>query len=191
MFHPRALLGPALVTALALILLGPQALAAEFPGLDLITKGNSPPPTNTDFINTALEAANAVRRAHTAPPLEWDAAIAAAALKKSNGCELNHTGPYGENAYLWWSTPPDSSPNFTERTRDAFASWASETEINAYRAGDLYGGGHFTQTVWKASRRMGCAFSTIRCENNPEEEWWLYCDFEPRGNVYGSAIGAA
>lgn len=32
---------------------------------------------------------------------------------------------------------------------------------------------------------MGCAWKRDRCEQNPRQEWWFYCDFFPRGNVVG------
>ena len=76
-------------------------------------------------------------------------------------------------------------PDFTAQARGAFDAWVAQDEVDAYLAGDLLGGGHFTQTVWKASRRIGCAFSTVRCQNNPNEEWWFYCDFDPAGNYIG------
>jgi hypothetical protein len=65
----------------------------------------------------------------------------------------------------------------------AFDFWASTSEINAYKAGNLAGAYHFTQTVWKASKRIGCAFSTNRCTSNPNQEWWFYCEFDPKGNI--------
>jgi len=91
-------------------------------------------------------------------------------------------GDYGENAYMWWTNPPEIRPDFLQQVRDAFDAWVSQEERDAYRRGDLLAGAHFTQTVWKSSRRMGCAFSTIRCTNNENQEWWFYCDFDPPGN---------
>jgi len=158
-------------------------LAATLPSY--ITTSNSPAPTDPSFISAALSKANSIRRAYAAPELEWSAPLAAVALNKSNGCILNHAGPYGENAYLWWTVPADTRPDFVQRVNSAFDAWVSQKERDAYRNGDLLGGGHFTQMVWKASRRMGCAFSTIQCTNNPDQEWWFYCDFDPAGNVIG------
>lgn len=97
--------------------------------------------------------------------------------------------PYGENAYWWWTVPATSTPNFATTVTRAFSSWTSQTEITAYQNGDLLGGGHFTQTVWKASTRIGCAFSTNRCVQNPNQDWWFYCEFWPRGNLVGAYPG--
>ncbi|KAK4201014.1 CAP domain-containing protein [Triangularia verruculosa] len=150
---------------------------------------SSPPPTNPSFISTVLSTVNAYRSAHAARPLTWDANLAAFALQKANGCRLNHAGPYGENAYWTWYYPPTYTPDFNAEIGYAFEAWNSQEEIDAYLAGDLMGGSHFTQTVWKATERIGCAFSSGRCTGNPEQEWWFYCDFWPRGNLRGSYVG--
>jgi len=162
--------------------------ASALPQGDLpayITANNSPSPTDAAFISTALSKVNAIRAIYSAAPLEWSAPIAAVALNKSNGCILNHEGIYGENAYAFWVNPPDRKLDFLDQTRKAFDAWAADHERLAYLDGRLLDGGHFTQTVWKASRFMGCAFSTVRCANNVNQEWWFYCDFDPAGNVIG------
>ncbi|EGO59326.1 hypothetical protein NEUTE1DRAFT_121156 [Neurospora tetrasperma FGSC 2508] len=152
-------------------------------------KRASPDPTDTTFIKNVLNTVNPIRSKFKANPLAWDATLASFALKKSNGCMLNHTGPYGENAYWWWTIPATSTPNFATTVTNAFKSWTSQAEISAYQQGDLLGGGHFTQTVWKASTRIGCAFSTNRCVQNPNQDWWFYCEFSPRGNLVGAYPG--
>ncbi|KAH7630494.1 CAP domain-containing protein [Sordaria sp. MPI-SDFR-AT-0083] len=152
-------------------------------------KRASPGPTDTTFINNVLTTVNPIRSKYKANALAWDATLAKFALTKSNGCKLNHTGPYGENAYWWWTIPTTFTPNFSSTVTKAFASWTSQTEITAYKNNDLLGGGHFTQTVWKASTRIGCAFSTNRCVQNPNQDWWFYCEFWPRGNLIGAYPG--
>ena len=165
-----------------------------------IEKRSSPPPTNSAFKQNVLTYVNGIRSRHAAPPLTWDASLASYALRKSNGCKLDHNvcfsstcwysslsdnafkTPYGENAYNFWYTPPNTPPDFTAKVREAFNWWIRPAEVNAYRAGNLPGAYHFTQTVWKASNKIGCAFSTDRCTRNPRQDWWFYCEFSPRGN---------
>lgn len=77
-----------LSTAFAALLAG-TASAALLPSY--ITANNSPSPTNTAFINQAIQKVNAIRAEYNAPDLVWSAEIAQVALKKSNGCILNHT----------------------------------------------------------------------------------------------------
>ncbi|KAK5657816.1 hypothetical protein OQA88_2889 [Cercophora sp. LCS_1] len=150
-----------------------------------IAAGNSPPPTDTAFINQILQKVNGIRARYSALPLQWKAELAEVTLRKSNGCKLDHSGPYGENAYLWYTIPFNRTADFPAQINSAFDAWISPQEIRAYLARDYYGGGHFTQTVWKASTHIGCAFSTIQCLNNLNKEWWFYCDFEPAGNILG------
>ncbi|KAK4465794.1 CAP domain-containing protein [Cladorrhinum samala] len=171
-----------------LVLLGLPFLASTGPVTSLF-KRDSPPPTAPSFISFVLGTVNPIRAQHAAQPLVWDPTIAAFALSKANGCKLNHTGPYGENAYWSWYYPPTYEPDFNVEVQSAFESWTSPDEVNAYLSGNLLGGSHFTQTVWKASQRIGCAFSTRRCSQNPDEEWWFYCDFAPRGNYRGFYVG--
>jgi len=70
-------------------LLACTASAALLPSY--ITANNSPSPTDTAFINRAIQKVNAIRAEYDAPDLVWSAEIAQVALKKSNGCILNHT----------------------------------------------------------------------------------------------------
>ncbi|KAK4450778.1 CAP domain-containing protein [Podospora aff. communis PSN243] len=167
----------------AAVLFTHTASAAVIP--DWITANNSPPPTDSAFIALSLEKVNSIRTRYSAPPLQWSAEIAEVALRKSNGCILDHSGIYGENAYAFRFGVPETKPDFPAQVRSAFDAWVAEDERTAYLAGDLFGGGHFTQTVWKSSRLMGCAFSTVRCKNTKDQEWWFYCDFDPAGNVIG------
>ncbi|KAK4161074.1 CAP domain-containing protein [Cladorrhinum sp. PSN259] len=152
---------------------------------------NSPSPSSPSFINYVLQTVNPIRAQHAAAPLIWDQTLTAFALQKANGCTLNHTGPYGENAYWTYYWPPETQPNFNVEIESAFQNWNSQEEVNAYLAGPEHylAAAHFTQTVWKATRRIGCAFSARQCVQNPDQEWWFYCDFWPRGNYKGWYAG--
>jgi hypothetical protein len=125
-----------------------------------------------------LDAHNRFRADHCAPPLEWSDKLAAAAQDWANqlrdaGCAFEHSqSSYGENlaggstGYL----PPE----------DAVAMWYRE--IDGY---DFGGGGfsmetgHFTQLVWRDTRRLGCGMS--QC--NGMDIW--VCEYDPPGNVEG------
>ncbi|KAK0627539.1 CAP domain-containing protein, partial [Immersiella caudata] len=126
---------------------------------------------------------NSIRARYSATPLQWSAEIAQVALRKSNGCILDHSGVYGEKAYAFWFGVPETKPDFPAQARSAFDAWVAEDERQAYLAGDLLGGRTLYADCWKASRLMGCAFSTIRCKNTRNQEWWFYCDIDPAGNV--------
>ncbi|KAK0636963.1 CAP domain-containing protein [Bombardia bombarda] len=181
----KSLLTSALGTAL---LFSHGAVAHALPEIHVDNVTKSPPPTDKAFQQNVLTTVNNIRKKYKANPLIWNTTLASVTLNKANGCKLDHSGPYGENAYSWWSKPVDAVPNFTTKVQTGFNLWISDTEIAAYKKGDLLGGGHFTQTVWKASKQIGCAFSTTRCPPkapSTNEPWWFYCDFFPRGNFVG------
>ncbi|KAK3987241.1 hypothetical protein QBC44DRAFT_310647, partial [Cladorrhinum sp. PSN332] len=94
-----------------------------------LTKRDSPLPTSPSFINFVLQTVNPIRAQHYASPLTWDATLASFALQKANGCKLNHTGPYGENAYWSYYWPPDYQPDFNVEIQSAFQAWTSPEEI--------------------------------------------------------------
>lgn len=56
-----------------------------------LIKRASPGPADTTFIKNVLNTVNPIRSKYKANPLAWDATLASFALKKSNGCLLNHT----------------------------------------------------------------------------------------------------
>jgi hypothetical protein len=45
--------------------------------------------------------------------------------------------------------------------------------------------GHFTQMVWKSSKRIGCAWNTNTCKSNGMNFYKLVCEYDPRGNIVG------
>jgi uncharacterized protein YkwD len=56
-----------------------------------LEKRSAPRPTDPVFIANVLSYVNNIRRKHAATALNWDATLASFALKKSNGCKLDHT----------------------------------------------------------------------------------------------------
>jgi hypothetical protein len=45
--------------------------------------------------------------------------------------------------------------------------------------------GHFTQMVWKNSKRIGCAWNTNTCKSNGMNFYKLVCEYDPPGNIVG------
>ncbi len=65
---------------------------------------------------------------------------------------------------------------------DAVAMW--EKEKSAYDGGPIGGSnigayGHYTQLVWRSTRRVGCA--KVECGGNVI----IVCNYDPPGNVLG------
>jgi hypothetical protein len=144
--------------------------------------------TRADFNSRLLAAQNAERAAQGVPPLDWNDRLASDARGWAN--ELAATGRFehspdepgqdlqGEN--LWAGTPRVYSPEAMVRL------WAAEKKDyrpgvfpNNSRSGDVENVGHYTQLIWRGSRRVGCAIATGR------DEEFLVCRYSQAGNVYG------
>jgi uncharacterized protein YkwD len=128
-------------------------------------------------MRAVLEAHNAHRAAHCAPPLAWSPEIATVAQRyadqlQARGCDLEHSrGPYGEN--LFASSPPGSV-----QASGVEGAWYEErSQYRFTRPGFAMATGHFTQVVWRETTQLGCGVA--RC---PRLEVWV-CNYNPPGNV--------
>jgi pathogenesis-related protein 1 len=144
--------------------------------------------------DSVLYEHNRARRAVGVPPLVWSTELSAyaqdwAGFLAANSCELHHRfelqredgRSYGENL-------------FAQGYSGAFAGWDPSGgvrdwvgEKNLYPGGplgkDWHSAGHYTQVVWRASRRVGCGFALCR-----RGDWtWrlLACNYDPPGNYLG------
>lgn len=126
------------------------------------------------------------------PALVWDTELAAVAQAYSEelangGCGLTHSSNgYGEN--LYWQR------GLSVSAADVVASWHEEIECYTYgpfmrgdscnasciAAMNSSGCGHYTQVVWRRTRRLGCGMAT--CSNGAEI--WT-CNYDPPGNYLG------
>ncbi len=142
------------------------------------------------------EAHNRFRRMSDAmppmPALVWDTELAAVAQAYSEelartGCGLTHSSNgYGEN--LYWQR------GLTVSAEDVVAGWHEEIEcytFGPFMRGDscnracvdamnASGCGHYTQVVWRDTRRLGCGMAT--CSSGAEI--WT-CNYDPAGNYVG------
>ena len=126
-----------------------------------------------------LDAHNARRAEHCAPPLAWSDDLARVAQGwadelASRGCAFEHNStPYGEN--LAGGTAGTLSPE------DVVAMWYREVEGYRFRTGRFsMDTGHFTQLVWRGTRSVGCGTTTC----NGLDVW--VCNYDPPGNVQGA-----
>ena len=126
------------------------------------------------------------------PPVSWDADLADVAYNYLLACHgtmdlvdhnANRTADYaafghgdyvGENIY---ATTAD-----TVAPTAAVASWMAEAAMYDYASGDITTAGHYTQIVWRASVRIGCAI--VDCPNLKYHDTVL-CDYAPGGNIIG------
>jgi hypothetical protein len=126
-----------------------------------------------------LAAHNRYRARHCAPPLEWSAELAKVAQKwartlRDRSCAFEHSpsSRYGEN--LAGASPPGAHTGVS-----MVDGWYREVdEYDFGRPGFSFEAGHFTQLVWRATRRLGCGHVTC----GDRAEIWV-CNYDPPGNV--------
>ncbi|KAL2464383.1 CAP superfamily protein [Forsythia ovata] len=138
-------------------------------------------PVNRNYVKQFLAAQNAARSALRLPPMVWDARLAHYAEWYANlrrrDCVLEHSnGPYGEN--IFWGSGKGWTP------AQAAAAWVSEKRSYNYRSNSCAYGqqcGHYTQIVWRETRRIGCA--RVSCYGG--RGVFMICNYDPPGNYIG------
>ena len=133
--------------------------------------------TGEDFVRQLLGAHNDVRGNLGLPPLQWSKELAAYSEKwakkllADNSIAHNSKSPYGENILV---TGLGSTP------ASVVSEWASESGYYTYSTNSCDGDcGHYTQLVWRATLRVGCAMA-----HNKQREIWV-CSYDPAGNFLG------
>ena len=133
-----------------------------------------------------LNLHNRERAAVGAPPMVWDPTLAAAAatygLELARRGELVHSSvPEGEN--LWMGTRGAYS------VEQMVGNWIQEKRLfrpgvfpNISTTGQWSDAGHYSQIIWRASTRLGCAISSASRSDI------LVCRYAPGGNVRGQRV---
>ncbi len=125
------------------------------------------------------------------PPVTWDYTLADVAYNYLSKCpggsvqlaphNANRTTDYaalggtdyvGENIYA--SSGSSATPTA------AVNLWMSEASSYNYTTNNISAAGHYTQVVWRASVRIGCAI--VNCPNYQYPNTIL-CDYAPGGNI--------
>lgn len=120
-----------------------------------------------------LSSHNKFRANHHAPKLVWDDELAAYAERYASKCKFAHSSsPYGENLAAGYQS-----------AYAAVEAWYEEHKQYSYATpGFSYKTGHFTQLVWRASRKLGCAYVTCNGKNGTPGKY-LVCEYSPAGNI--------
>ena len=155
-------------------------------------------PLTQDLIDAFVAAHNQARSgplnpppSPALPPVSWDGVLADSVYNYAIRCQgtmglLSHnanrsadyqalggSGYVGENIY-------GSSGNATPA--DAMTLWMKEAPDYDYASGDIGNAGHYTQIVWRASVRIGCAI--VDCPALTYHNT-VICDYAPGGNISG------
>ncbi|CDR87748.1 related to PRY1-strong similarity to the plant PR-1 class of pathogen related proteins [Sporisorium scitamineum] len=140
--------------------------------------------TLSSFEQTMLSMHNADRAKHSASPLTWDTTLASAAAKWASGCKWQHTpnNPYGQNIAA------GTASNFG--AKQSCTMWydeVSQYDFSAAQYSDATG--HFTQMVWKGTKRLGCAIQECTASQmglgSSGKAQYVVCNYDPPGNVIG------
>jgi pathogenesis-related protein 1 len=125
-----------------------------------------------------LAAHNTVRKHVGVPPLQWSDKLAAFARNWAETLaargEFRHrpNNAYGENIF--------EATNWHPSPAQVVNDWASEAKDYDYRSNSCRGVcGHYTQIVWRATRRVGCGSAT-----RGARVIWV-CNYDPPGNYVG------
>jgi uncharacterized protein YkwD len=134
------------------------------------------------FRQQALSTHNSLRQKHGSPPLVLDNSLNSVAQNWAN--QLATTGKfqhsnskYGENLYYAWS----SQSGFDVNGVTPVQSWYNEVKSYNYsKPGFSMQTGHFTQVVWKNSKKLGCGKAKSK-----DGKVFVVCNYDPPGNYQG------
>ncbi|KAL5549053.1 hypothetical protein UlMin_004284 [Ulmus minor] len=124
---------------------------------------------------------NAARAALGMRPMVWSGRLAQYAQWYANqrryDCALVHSnGPYGEN--IFWGS------GFGWTPIQAAKAWIDERRWYYHRSNSCADGqvcGHYTQIVWRDTKKIGCA--QVTCAGG--KGVFMTCNYDPPGNYYG------
>lgn len=137
--------------------------------------------TPKNIVNKYLKPHNKIRAKLGLPPLKWSEQLASYARwwahQRQGDCAMIHSGSdYGENLF-WGSTGRQWGP------ADAVAFWVNEKSFYNYYTNSCAQGReclHYTQIIWKHSKKVGCA--KVTCRNGYT---FIGCNYDPHGNILG------
>jgi hypothetical protein len=145
-----------------------------------------------NFDARLLAAHNRERSLAGVPALEWDPLLAADARLWADALaetetffhsRYDPTDPEVQGENLWAGTPDAWAPE------EMVGLWVSEKRHfrpgvfpAVSKSGDLDDVGHYTQIIWRNTRKVGCALARGRTEDV------LVCRYSQGGNVLGERV---
>lgn len=141
----------------------------------------------TPWQKEMLDRHNLLRAKHCSPAMTWDAEVAKTAQAWADRCQFEHAQGTGLGENLAAAAGTARTPTETSD------SWYSEIRLYDFAApGSVDGTGHFSQLVWKASTKLGCAMAICPATSiSPDWGAWptaqfVVCRYSPQGNITGA-----
>lgn len=132
-----------------------------------------------DFELECLEAHNAYRIRHGSPPLQLDVSMChfanewAKNLAAKGQMFHRQNSPYGENIYFSYGKIVNGTT--------AVDMWYDEIRSHIFHQEPAsLATGHFTQLIWKGSRKLGVGKAT-----NSSGQTYIVANYDPPGNFIG------
>lgn len=132
-----------------------------------------------------LKEHNTYRKKHGAPDLTWDKDIESIAQswadKLAKQGSISHsTNTYqgsklGENCF-------SCGGNNCLDSYDPVDDWYSEVSSHNFNSPENSAAGHFTQVVWKKTKKLGCGIGTT---SGAMPQYFVVCNYFPSGNSNG------
>ena len=142
------------------------------------------PATLTQAVDVTKQH-NLIRAAVRCPKVEWSDELSKYAQEwaeylAASDCKLHHrplrgqyAQRYGENLY---ATSNPQNPMY-----EAVNAWYDERDKyhgGALTPSDLHVVGHYTQMVWRSTKRIGIGMAKCR-------DWYIVvCNYDPPGNIF-------
>ncbi|CAJ0609735.1 unnamed protein product [Cylicocyclus nassatus] len=147
---------------------------------------------------------NTYRAKHGAPALVYDAHLEQAAQKYVNILKLRkkclaHEQPrkYGENLFFFAASDFPNASAMARLVTESFYMEGRGYNYNSFTATGLHRTGHFTQLIWKSSRRMGVGVAITKnngsgggpCAVDAKAPYMIHVviKYDPPGNLLSRA----
>ncbi len=138
--------------------------------------------------NTILNLHNLIRTHYNLPKLVWDMGIEKQAQSWANSLAKSGVFAHSSSSFrkgMWENlyASMSSGQKSILSGSDAVTTWINEWEYYDYKSNTCRSGavcGHFTQIVWKNTKKIGCGQST-RKKWIMTTLYWV-CQYDPPGN---------
>eukprot|EP00890_Picochlorum_soloecismus_P006583 jgi/Picsp_1/74/NSC_00074-R1_pry- scp-like extracellular len=138
-------------------------------------------------IQAILDQHNRYRSIHGVPKLSWSSSLAKSAQQWASACNYMHKPGKFDDASDNLAAFAGYDPKVVYNVSST--NWYNEVKLYDFRKPErskIDEIGHFTQMVWKSTKKLGCGRAACS-KNNPfgQNGQWLYvvCQYDPRGNI--------